>query len=620
MDPRLLEYYNRELQFMRETGAEFARQYPRVAARLGLDELECADPYVERLLEGFAFLAARVQLKLDARHPQFTQQLMELVYPGFLSPVPSAAIVELMPDLEEGSLKEGVLIPRGSSLKTPLAKGERTSCEFRTAQDVTLWPLSVTDAKYLSGTGAVSAQGLTVDSRTKAAIRLRLATAGGVPCASLPLDTLNLFVKATPGVASRIYEQIHANCMGVRIRALPVQKSEAVLPASCVTEVGFDDRSALLPVTRTGFAGFRLLQEYFILPERFMFVGLRGLRGALGSCSSGEVELMLLFDRVQPALENALDASQFRLNCTPVVNLFPKTCGRVELHGRDTEYHVLPDRNRPQDFEVFSIEKVTGIARESGGNFPIAPFYCAAHRSAANEDRAYYTVQRRPRLASARQTRTGERTSYLGTESFISVADSAQRFERGEVPQADVEALCTNRDLPIHASFGKGRTDFQLDSGAPVSSIRCITGPTLPRSAPTWGESSWRLVSHLSLNYLSIEAQGIDLLRDFLALYTGQNDSVAARQIEGLKGVSFTPVVRRMPVPGPISHGRGLLITLTLDDAAFEGTGLLPLSAVLERFFGRYVSLNAFTQLRLQSTTRGEIKQWPVRIGSRHIL
>jgi type VI secretion system protein ImpG len=620
MDPRLLEYYNRELQFMRETGAEFARQYPRVAARLGLDELECADPYVERLLEGFAFLAARVQLKLDARHPQFTQQLMELVYPGLLAPVPSAAIVEILPDLEEGSLKEGVLIPRGSAVKTPLAKGERTSCEFRTAQDVTLWPLSVTDAKYLSGTGAVSGQGLTVDSRTKAAIRLRLATAGAVPFASVPLDKLNLFLKATPGVASRIYEQLHANCIGVRVRSLPAQKAEVSLPSSCVTEVGFDDASALLPLTRTGFGGFRLLQEYFILPERFMFVGLTGLRGALSGCATGEVEITLLLDRVQPVLENALDASQFRLNCTPVVNLFPKSCGRVELNGRDTEYHVLPDRNRPQDFEVYSIEKVTAIASEGGGNFPIAPFYSAAHRSAANEDRAYYTIQRRPRLASLRQARTGERSTYLGTESFISVTDSAQRFERGEAPQADVEALCTNRDLPINASFGKGRTDFVLDTGAPVASIRCITGPTSPRAAPAWGESSWRLVSHLSLNYLSMEAQGIDLLRDFLALYTDRNDNVASRQIEGLKGVSFVPVVRRMPIPGPISHGRGLSITVMLDDGAFEGTGLLPLSAALERFFGRYVSLNSFTQLRVQSITRGEIKQWPVRIGSRHIL
>jgi type VI secretion system protein ImpG len=169
-------------------------------------------------------------------------------------------------------------------------------------------------------------------------------------------------------------------------------------------------------------------------------------------------------------------------------------------------------------------------------------------------------------------------------------------------------------------SFGKGRTDFLLESGAPVASIRCITGPTAPRAAPSWGESSWRLISHLSLNYLSLESQGVGLLRDFLALYADPNDSVATRQIEGVRAISFAPVVRRMPVPGPISHGRGLRIDIELDDAAFEGTGLLPLSAALERFFARYISLNSFTQLRLLSTTRGEIKQWPVRIGSRHIL
>src|ERR1700692_260234 len=158
MDTRLLDAYERELLHVKEMGAEFAAEYPKIAAGLGLPGLR--DPFVERLLEGFAFLAARVQLKLDARHPEFTQQLMELVYPGLLSPVPAAAVAQIMPDLEEGSLKEGVLIPRGSSLKTPLGKGERTSCEFRTSQDVTLWPLTVTDAKYLSGTGAVSGQGL----------------------------------------------------------------------------------------------------------------------------------------------------------------------------------------------------------------------------------------------------------------------------------------------------------------------------------------------------------------------------------------------------------------------------------------------------------------------------
>ena len=620
MDPRLLEYYNRELQFMRETGAEFAREYPRVASRLGLDGLECADPYVERLLEGFAFLAARVQLKLDARHPQFTQHLLDLVYPGLQAPVPAAAIVEFVPDLEDGSLKEGVRIVRGSPLKTPLGKGERTSCEFRTAQEVTLWPVTVSEVKYISGAGALGLQAGGEEARAKAAIRLRLTAAPGVNFAALPLDRLDFCIKATPGLAARIYEQVQANAVGVQVRALPATGAATALPASAVLEVGFDDSEALLPPTRAGFSGFRLLREYFMLPERFLFFGIGGLRTALRNCPGGEAEISLLLDRIQPALENALDASQFRLNCTPVVNLFPRVCGRLELDGRDVEYHVLPDRNRPQDFEVYSIEKVTGIARGGGENFPIESFYAAAHRSAAQGERAYYTTQRRPRLASTRQGRSGERTSYLGSEVFLSVVDTAQRIERGEAPQADVEALCTNRDLPIYASFGKGRTDFLLESGAPVTAIRCIGGPTLPRPAPAAGEGAWRLLNHLSLNYLSLEAQGTGLLADFLALYADPNDGVAARQIEGLKAVSFMPVVRRMPLPGPISHGRGLGIALSLDDAAFEGIGILPLAAALERFFGRYVSLNSFTQLTLRSASRGQIKQWPVRIGRRHVL
>jgi type VI secretion system protein ImpG len=620
MDQRLLEYYNGELQFMRETGAEFARAYPRVAARLGLDGTDCADPYVERLLEGFAFLAARVQLKLDARHPDFAQQLFEIVYPGFLSPIPSAAIVEFAPDLEEGSLKEGVRIARSSSLRTPLGKGERTSCEFRTAHAVTLWPLTITDVRYISGAGSLSSQGLSPPASAKAALRLRLKAAPGIRFASLPLDELDIFIKATAGIASRLHEQLIANCVGVCVRAVPATGSGTNLPASAVVPLGTDDASALLPINRTGFAGFRLLQEYFILPERFQFFGLRGLRRGLEACAGEEAELFIFLDHVQASLENALDASQFRLNCTPVLNLFPKSCDRLEVSTQETEYHVLPDRNRPQDFEVYAIERVTGIARGDEGNFPVAPFYAATYRSAAREAHAYYTMQRRPRLVSSRQGRTGERTSYLGSECYLSVTDSGGRFERGDSRQLDVQALCTNRDLPIQASFGKGRTDFVLDSGAPVASIRCITGPTLPRAAPATGETAWRLVSHLSLNYLSLQAQGIELLRDFLMLYSDPHDSVAARQIEGVRSISFTPVVRRMPVAGPISHGRGLRIDVTLDDAAFEGTGLLPLASALEVFFRRYVSLNSFTQFRLLSATRGEIKQWPVQIGTRHLL
>src|SRR5689334_3906501 len=218
MDPRLLEYYNTELRFLRESGAEFASAYPRIAARLGMDALEVADPYVERLIESFAFLAARIQLKLDARHPQFTEHLLEVVHPSFLNPVPACAIAEFLPDLRDGALLTGVRIPRGSVLRTPLGKAERTACEFTTGHEITLWPIEVVEAKYMSGAGSLTVVGISVSSQVRAAIRLRLRPSPGVSLAQLPLERLRFHLKATPDIAARLYEQICANTLGYYVR------------------------------------------------------------------------------------------------------------------------------------------------------------------------------------------------------------------------------------------------------------------------------------------------------------------------------------------------------------------------------------------------------------------
>jgi len=623
MDPRLLEYYNRELQFAREMGAEFAQAYPRIAARLGLEGLECADPYVERLLEGFAFLAARVQLKLDARHPDFTQHLLELVYPHYLCPVPSCALVELEPDLKEASLQTGRTLPRGTSLRTPLGAGDRTAVEFRTAQDVTLWPLVVSEARYLSGSGALSTQGIATDGRARTAIRLRLKGGPGVKLNTLPLDALTFYIKATPDIAHRIHEQVVADSLGFYARSTRSGAMVHFRPATSIRQRGLDDDEALLPVTHRSFQGYRLLQEYFAFPERFLFFSLHDLRGVLETCEGDELEIFIAMSRAQPGLENALDASQFRLHCVPAVNLFPRAADRIHVTGFDTEHHLVPDRNRPMDFEVFSIEKMQGIGAGGESIAEIQPFYSATHRTDPRSPLTYYTVQRRPRQLSVRQRTSGARASYIGSECFISVVDSAQRHVTGDIRQIDAEILCTNRDLPIQLTMGQGDTDFLVEGGGPIVSARCIAGPSYPRSSPAFGDTAWKLISHLSLNYLSLvdsEPQaGAEMLRSLLSLYADANDAASIRQIEGVRSVSYRPVVRRMPIEGPIAYGRGLEISLTLEDEAFEGAGIIVLASVLDRFFARYVSLNSFTQTRLHSATRGEVKTWPVRLGRRPI-
>lgn len=623
MDPRLLEYYNRELQFVREMGAEFAQAYPRIAARLGMDGLECSDPYVERLLEGFAFLAARVQLKLDARHPEFTQHLMEMVYPHFLCPTPSCAVVELAPDLKESALHGGHLIKRGTSLRSPLGKGDRVSCEFRTAHDVTLWPLTVVEAKYLSGSGALSTQGIVTDGRARTAIRLRLKAAPGIKIKALPLDSLTFYLKATPDIAHRVLEQIAADCIGMYVRSPRQGAAVHFRSAKSVRQVGLEDTEALLPVTRRSFQGYRLLQEYFSFPERFLFFSLNDLEEAVRTCDGDELEIYLAMGRAQAGLENALDAAHFRLFCTPAINLFPRAIDRVHVTNLETEYHLVPDRNRPMDFEIHSLEKVEGIGASGESVTQIRPFYAMGH-DAAPQSSAYYTLQRRPRMMSSRQQQSGTRSGYVGSECFMAIVDSAQRPLTGEIRQIDARALCTNRDLPIQLATGQARTDFSVEGGAPVEAVRCIAGPSYPRQSPAFGATAWKLISHLSLNYLSLiertPQSGAEMLRELLALYADPNDIASQRQIEGVRSVSYRPVVRRVPIAGPISYGRGLEIMLTLDDAAFEGTGIVTLGSVLERFFARYVSLNSFTQTRLASTARGELKTWPVRVGCRQTI
>jgi type VI secretion system protein ImpG len=624
MEPRLLEYYNRELQFIREMGAEFAQNYPRIAARLGLEGIECADPYIERLLEGFAFLAARVQLKIDARHPEFTQHLLEMVYPDFLNPVPSCAMAEFVPELKDTALESGVHIPRGSSLRTLLAKGDRTACEFRTAQDVTLWPLKVADVRYLTGSGALFSQGISVDPRTRAAISLRFKVSPGLRLSALTLESLPIYIRAPADLGYKIHEQIIADALGFYVRSLEPGAEVHFRTARSIRQVGLEESEALLPPTRTGFNGYRLLQEYFAFAERFLFVGLGDLGGMCAGFTGDEFEIHIALDRAQPSLENTLDPGYFRLFATPVINLFPREIDRMHLKPYESEHHVVPDRNRPMDFEVFRIERAAALGASGDAAVEIEPFYTAGHRTANDDERPYYTLQRRQRLYSNRQVQGGARTSYIGTECFVSITDARQRNLNGAWHQLDLQALCTNRDLPIQISLGKAATDFVLDGAAPLETIRCIAGPTYPRPSAAFGDTAWRIISHLSLNYLSLldtnPQNGAEALRDLLALYADVNDSTTRRQIDGVRNVAHRPVVRRIPSAGPITYGRGLQVDLSLDDAAFEGTGILLLATVLERFLARYVSLNSFTQLRLHSLTRGEIKQWPARVGSRKTL
>jgi len=622
MDPRLLKYYNRELQFIREMGGEFAQEFPKIAGRLGLDGFECADPYVERLLEGFAFLAGRIQLKLDAEFPRFTQHLLEAVYPHYLSPTPAMAVVRFQPDLREAGLAEGYLLPRGTALRSLLGKGEQTSCEYRTAQDTHLWPLELDEARYFT---SFAGSGLPELPGVRAAIRLHLRTTAGLNFDQLALRDLPLYLQGPDELPMHLYEQLLGNCVGLVVRPTshPAPWQE-VVTKDPVSALGFSDDQALLPQTARTFQGYRLLHEYFAFPTRYMFVELQGLGPAVRRCPHAEIEINILLKQADPLLEKVLNRTNFSLFCSPAINLFPKVCDRIHLSSKLSEHHLVPDRTRPMDFEVYSISKVTGYGTGMEREQPFLPFYASNSQLALRPADAYYTVRREPRLLSSRQRRFGPRSSYHGSEVFVSLVDAREAPYRSDLRQLEVDALCSNRDLPLQMPVGKGNTDFTLESGAPVDNIRCVSGPSKP--IPSWaeGDTTWRLISHLSLNYLSLTdsdpEQGAGALRELLSLYGNVAEAQVRNQTEGVRNIAAQPVVRRLPVTGPLALGRGQEITLTLEENAFRGTGVFLLGAVMEQFFARYASINSFTQTVIRTVERGEIMRWPLRTGQRPVL
>jgi type VI secretion system protein ImpG len=625
MNPAFLRYYSQELQHVREMGCEFAAAFPKIAGRLALDGVECADPYVERLLEGFSFLAARVQMKLDAEFPRFTQQLLELAYPHYLAPTPSMTVVQLQADHANPQLAasaDGIVVPRHTALRGMLDKFASTRCEFRTAHALTLWPVEIAQAKFFTHAGATGVASTILPARVKAGLRLRLRATGALGFERLTLDRLPLYLRGPDGLPARLHERLLAHCVGVAVmqpgHGGSAATTLAVLPRTALRPLGFAEDEALLPVGRQSFDGYRLLQEYFAFAPRFMFVELNGLQGALRQCRGKEAEIVMLLDQADASLERGVDASNFALDCTPAINLFRRRTDRVALSETEFDYHIVVDRTRPMDYEIHQIDEVTGYGAGATAEKQYRPFHCAKDLDMPGEGGAFYQLRREARRASARQQQNGARSSYLGSEAFIALVDT-NAHEGSEVRQLGISAWCTNRDLPLSMPIGAGSTDFTLETEAPVTAVRCIVGPSRPLPSFAHGPAAWRLLDHLSLNYASLvdtnTQQGARALRELLALYCPADDAAAHRQVEGLSAVSCEPVVRRLPSTGPIVYGRGLAITLTLDDAAFEGASAFLLGAVLAQFFAQYVSINSFTETHVATLARGPLMQWPARTG-----
>lgn len=624
MDSQFLNYYERELQFIKEMGAEFAKEYPKVASRLALDGSEVQDPYVERLLEGFAFLTARLQLRMDAQYPRFLQSLFQQIFPAYLAPRPSATVVNFALDPKAG-LEGSLGLPKGTRLRASKGPADQTACEFVTTQSCELVPVALESVEYSTNVAALK-EWAPARLQPRAAIRMKLKSLDDTPLSESMLDSLTFYLSGQTRQAHRILKQLSLHSLGFSF--LPGADSSvppSFFSGKHLTFPGLDEANALLPRDTRYFSGFSLLSEYFHFPEKFLFVSLVDIAEGFAQCNDNEATLLWFLSEADAELEGRIGVDDFAFNCAPAVNLFPRRSDRMRLDSQNEEHHLVVDRTRPMDFEVYSVESVSGFS-SSNEEHRFQRLYDSAGDGSSASRGAYFSTRFERRLASSSARKFGTRSSYVGSEVFVSLVDQAESPYPAELRHLEAQILCTNRDLPINIPLGKGASDFSLEVNAPVSAIRAIAGPTRPKEALALGEGefTWRLVNHLSVNYLSLveasSGQGASAIQDLLKLFGDASDSTIRRQIESLVSIEACRVTRRLPMDGPIAFGRGIQISMHVDESGFAGFGSHLLCRVLERFFARYASINSFTETRVTYTDSKEEISWPPTLGQRHLI
>ncbi len=621
IDPRLLRFYNDELAYLREEAVAFGQEHEAVAGRLGLKTPTDPDPYVERLLEGVAFLGARVQLKLADQYPEFTQHLLHAIQPHYLAPMPSICIAGFEPRDGDPILLDGYKVPRGTEMTATAADHANAPVQFRTGHDVTLWPLKITQVEYLSSRAAVAPFVSATGVRAEAGLRLRFESTGGFDLPTVLPASLPIYLAGSEAVPAELYRQIIGETLAVIGRSADAAAGpEGWLRLPQPEQVGFGDSESLLPSEQRSFRGYRLLAEYFACPERFLFVDLKDLARAFKQ-SPRACDIVILFGRSSPVLNNALEPANFKLFATPAINLFEKQLGRVQVSRFDHEHHVIPDRTRPLDFEVFRILDVKAYARDKVDSRTVAPLYAFGALLYDWQEALFYTTQLRPRRLSTREQRLRRRHEYTGTETWVSLTAPGDATRLDEVHELGVRALVTNRELPELLTF-RGDSNFVV-SGVPARAVTVLRAPTRPRPPLGLGDAAWRVIGHLTPNYMTLAPEDGDdphVLRDHLALYGWQDDAGLRRQIDGVLGIHSTKVARRVPGLDRMAIARGHRITVRLDDAAFDKGRMFLFGAVLERFLAEFASINAFTETHFTSATEGEFAKWPPRIGRQHTI
>ncbi len=613
MNESLYQYYEGELHFIRKLAHEFARAYPAAAARLHLEPNRSTDPHVERLIEAFALLSARIQQKLHDEFPELTDALLTVLYPHYLAPIPSMAMLQFELDSARGK-PDGVVIPPKSMLHTPRV-GD-VACRYRTCYPVTLWPIAVKEAKLLP---PPFPPGIAPPDRASAFLRLRLQAPGEFTFAEMEFNRLRFCLNGDHLLTFPLYDLLMNSAVQVVLRAVDIKGSAPIVmsPGECVHPVGFGLDEGLLPYPTQSFPGYRLLTEFFTYAWKHLFFDLSGWDRLRKLGPSRQVEVLFFLSRGHNRLEQSLDASMFRLGATPAVNLFEVTGEPIPLTQARHEYKLVPDIAEPRGYEVYSIDSVTG-ATPDGQDIEFRPFYNLRHGGDRKNRETFWLSTRQPAMSE------GDR----GTDVYLHLVDLGFDPAKPAETVLVTRMTCTNRDLPNNLPRQMDEVRFEMEFAAPGASVRCLRNPTPSRRPPLRRGAHWRLLSHLNLNHLSLAEgeEGRAALQEILRLYdfNDPEDAVSVVTQNMIDGISELKS-RRITAwtGGPTGGGftRGLEVTIEFDETKYAGVSMYLFAAVLEQFLGLYVSINSFSQLVARVKQReGELKRWPPRAGDQPLL
>ncbi len=595
----LLEYYKRELTYLRRMGTAFGETYPKVAGRLEMGMDECPDPHIERLIESFAFLSARIQCNIESEVSQLSSALLGVLYPQFVSPIPSMTVAKFVVDPTQGGLTTGHTIPEHTPLFAKTEQGETT--RFRTCYPTTLWPIKVSYAGFES---TEKFEFLDDAPDVSLVLRLRLESMSD-SLKEMSLDKIRFYLNGERMMVNSLYELLFGNVTSVAI--LPENKKRPIMVGRDVIKpVGFKLDEGVLPYPPNAHLGYRLLHEYFTFPEKYLFFDLDNLEV---HSSERKFDVLILLNQV-PKGRLAIDRTTFAMGCSPVINLFSKTTDPIRLDERKSEYLLVPDKRREKSTELHSINTISASSDSREETTRIAPYFSYNHEMEKKGQNAFWHIRRED---------TG-RKDLPGSHVYISFVDLD--FQASLPPRKTVfgHTLCTNRSLAEQLPAG---ALMQIETAAPVSYISILRKPTTQINPPLEGAALWRLISHLSLNYLSLSEgkNSLKALREILRLYSFSDHTDSLQQISGIRDMECSRVVRRVGLDAWRGFCRGIEISLTFDERQYVGSSAFLLAAVLNSFFPLYSSVNSFTQLVIKSTQRERIwKRWQPMAGEQIIL